>query len=362
MATLADRLASLRLRPLQQQMQEYQQYAGDHFVPDAEHQLVADPGRRTGVRFPSPVAGLHLAGHLYRPPGVSDGEVTPGVVLCGPISAVKEQVVPHYAERLADAGYTCLTFDPRRFGESDGEARFFYDPSDVIADYHAAARYLFGRDDVDAGRVAALGVCMGGGYAVSLGAREKRLQAVVAVAGGYNIGGTFQQMQGVEGFAEFFRQVNQMVQEQVETGEVRYMPTIAQDPDTLAAMPNAEAYSFYDRTSKDHAPNWSDRFAVASLEPYFAYNATGHAPLVAPTPLMLIHGSTDLFLLPEYAEATYEAYPTRAGTKELVWIETHNHIELYDQAPYVPEAVAHAVRWLDQHVKTKEAAPSEGQR
>jgi predicted alpha/beta hydrolase len=47
---------------------------------------------------------------------VQPGEPTPVMALCGPISSVKEQTVPHYAERLADAGYTALTFDPRGFG------------------------------------------------------------------------------------------------------------------------------------------------------------------------------------------------------------------------------------------------------
>jgi len=58
----------------------------------------------------------------------------------------------------------------------------------------------------------------------------------------------------------------------------------------------------------------------------------------------------DAALLPEYAQAAYDA---ALGPKELVWIETHNHIELYDQDPYVSEAAAHAIRWLDGHLAGK---------
>jgi len=37
----------------------------------------------------------------------------------------------------------------------------------------------------------------------------------------------------------------------------------------------------------------------------------------------------------------------RAGEpKQLHWIETSNHVELYDQAPFVPKAVATLVDWL----------------
>ena len=148
---------------------------------------------------------------------------------------MKEQTVPHYAERLADAGYTALTFDSRSFGESEGEPRAHYDPNEIIADYASAVSYLMTREDVDAERVGVVGICMGGGYAVSLGARDKRLKAVVAVAGGYNIGGTFQKFLGVEAFAEYFARINGLVFQQYRTGEVRVHADDRQGPDLRRA-------------------------------------------------------------------------------------------------------------------------------
>ncbi len=310
--------------------------------------LRADPHRRQDVRFAS--AGEELAAHLYRPPSAAEGEATPAVALCGPISSVKEQTLPHYAERLADAGYTALAFDPRGFGDSSGEPRARYDPWAVIEDYHSAVSHLLTRPDVDHDRVAAVGVCMGGGYAVSLGARDKRLRAVVSIAGGYDIGSTFQQGFGVDGFAQYVRSINDVVQAQYASGEIAYVPTIAHGLDAetpIAAMPNDEAFDYYDRTHRDEAPNWSPQLTADSLPTYFAYNAVAAAPLVAPTPLLIVHGTTDAALLPEFAQAAFDA---AGGTKELVWIETHNHVELYDQDPYVSEAAGHAVAWLDRHV------------
>jgi fermentation-respiration switch protein FrsA (DUF1100 family) len=344
----AGRAASVRIRPAALATAEITN-PSQYFVPaDPADLLRADPSRRQAVTFTSATA--KLAGHLYRPPGVAARERTPGVVLCGPISSVKEQTLPHYAQRLADAGYTALTFDPRNFGESDGEPRFRYDPNAVIEDYVNAVSYLLTRDDIAPDRIALVGVCMGGGYAVSAGARDKRLKAVVSIAGGYNIGGTFQQFLGVENFAAYYRIINDLVQRQYETGEIAYIPTIAtalsQDI-MVAAMPNPEAYSYYDRTSKADAPNWSPTITADSLLPYFIYNSIAHAPLVAPTPLMIVHGTNDAALLPEYAQQAYDA---ALGDKELVWIHTHNHIELYDQDPYVSQAAAHAIRWLDQHL------------
>ncbi|KAA2265353.1 alpha/beta hydrolase [Solihabitans fulvus] len=339
---------SIRIRPTTTALGEVAD-PGRYYLPENPANLLrADPSRRESVEFLSGPATL--AGHLYRPPGAAAGERTPGVVMCGPISSVKEQTLPHYGERLADVGYTVLTFDPRNFGESEGEPRFRYDPGAVIEDYANAVSYLLTRADVDSNRVSAVGVCMGGGYAVSVGARDKRLRAVVSIAGGYNIGGTFQQFLGVENFAAYYRAINDLVQKQYESGEIAYIPTTAKTLSAeapLVAMLSPEAHSYYDRTSKADAPNWSRTLTADSLQSYFLYNSIAHAPLVAPTPLLVVHGTTDTALLPEYAQ---QAYDSALGEKELVWIETHNHVELYDQDPYVSEAAAHVIRWLDRHL------------
>ena len=95
------------------------------------------------------------------------------------------------------------------------------------------------------------------------------------------------------------------------------MPTIARslsDDVPVAAMPNEDAYSYYKRTSSTDAPNWSPIMTVASLPPYFIYNAVVHASLVAPTPLLIVHGTTDAALLPEYAQEAYAAASARRSS------------------------------------------------
>jgi len=350
--TLTEPVATIRIRPTGAALQEPTD--GTHYLPDDPANLLrADPSRRTTVTFMS--SGLELAGHLYRPPNLPAGARTPGLVMVGPFSSIKEQTLPHYAERLSAAGYTVLTFDPRSFGESEGTPRFHYDPSEIIQDFCNAVSYMLMRDDIDPEAVGLVGVCMGGGFAVSAGARDRRVKAVVSVAGGYNIGGTFQQFLGVDGFAAYYRKVNDLVMKQYRTGEVEYIPTISEglsEDVPVAAMPVPEAYSYYDRTSRADAPNWSRTMTAASLEPYFIYNSVAHAPLLGPTPLLIVHGTTDTTLLPEYAQQVYDA---AVGPKELVWIETHNHIELYDQDPYVSQACAQIVRFLGRYMSPRNA-------
>jgi uncharacterized protein len=317
-----------------------------YFAP-ADSLLRADPARRAPVRFASD--GVGLAAHLFRPAGLANRDAAPAIVMAGPASSVKEQTLPHYAERFADAGYAVLTFDSRTYGESEGQPRCYYDPSQIIADYSNAVSYLLTRDDVDHDRIALVGVCMGGGYAISTAARDKRVAAVASVAGGFDIGGTFLAEMGTERFADFVRQINDLVTREYRSGEVQYVPAIAPDlSGGLAFMPNPEAFSYYSRTSRSDAPTWENRVAVKSLQAYLAYNAAADAPLVAPTPLLIVHGTVDLFLWPEFAQRAYDA---ATGDKELAWIETHNHIELYDQHPLVDEATGHVIRWLDERLQ-----------
>jgi fermentation-respiration switch protein FrsA (DUF1100 family) len=97
------------------------------------------------------------------------------------------------------------------------------------------------------------------------------------------------------------------------------------------------------------AQSWENCLSVASTEQIVGWNVVARAHLVAPRPLLVIHGTTDVLLPP----ATRRACMTRAGEpKQLHWIETVNHVERYDQAPYVPRAPERIVPWLDSHLGT----------
>jgi fermentation-respiration switch protein FrsA (DUF1100 family) len=50
-----------------------------------------------------------------------------------------------------------------------------------------------------------------------------------------------------------------------------------------------------------------------------------------------------------YRTGELEYMPAIDG-KQLQWIETTNHVELYDRAPYVTQAVDYLVAWLDEHL------------
>ena len=112
--------------------------------------------------------GLRLAGLLHT-------DNPRAIVLTGPFTGVKEQVTGDYAARLAAEGFTTLTFDHRGFGESEGRPQH-EDSQGKLADLRAAVGQLAGY------RVALVGICLGGGYAMKAAATDPRVTAVAGIA------------------------------------------------------------------------------------------------------------------------------------------------------------------------------------
>lgn len=314
---------------------------------------LVNAARREKVIFTS--EGLSLTGHLYRAAGTADGERAPALVMAGPMTSVKEETLPHYAETLQEAGYTVLTFDNRNFGESEGEPRQHLDTYQQVEDLKNAVSYMLTREGTDPEKLGLCCVCLGAGYGLEVAAMDRRVKAVALVAGGYNITDTYYNLLGAEGFAGYVDNLNATRQRQYETREVQYMPAVVGPPDYApSAMPVQEAYEYYTRAKEREAPNWENRLTVASMEHIVSWNVLGHAHLVE-QPLLVVHGTTDVLLPPRYAQEVSERAPE---PKEISWIETTNHVELYDGVPHVPQALEKIVPWLNENLKDRAAEES----
>jgi fermentation-respiration switch protein FrsA (DUF1100 family) len=66
------------------------------------------------------------------------------------------------------------------------------------------------------------------------------------------------------------------------------------------------------------------------------FDALGAAPLLESTPLLLVHGTVDAYCSPELAA---ELHTRATGPKEITWLDTTNHIDLYDTEPHITRAV-----------------------
>ena len=99
------------------------------------------------------------------------------VVLCHGAGSTRSSVLAHTAV-LARRGYGVLMVDARGHGGSDGRAMDFGWYGDL--DVRAAVDLLARRSDVEGGRVAVVGLSMGGEQAIGAIGVDDRIRAVVA--------------------------------------------------------------------------------------------------------------------------------------------------------------------------------------
>lgn len=278
--------------------------------------------------------GIGLVGILRVP-----ADARAAIVFTGPFTAVKEQVVGVYAGALAQAGFATLAFDHRNFGESGGPIRQHEDAAGKLTDLRAAVTYLV---HTGFGPIGMTGICLGAGYALKAAAGDPRVAAVACVAGAYPGA-----PRGFAGRGEAYRKILAEALDRGWTadGEPRYQKAVS-DNEEPAAMPGAEPFAYYG-TSRSASPNWVNSISIASGYQIMTLDAVGAADLVSPTPLLMVHGTTDDYCSPEDARAVFE----RVGEpKRMVWLPTTNHIDLYDVPEYTDPAVEEIVGFFGAHL------------
>lgn len=115
---------------------------------------------------------------LYRPDDTGpDG--APLLVMAHGLGAVRTMRLDAYAERFAAAGYACLVFDYRNFGESGGAPRQLLDVKMQLADWAAAVDFAHTLAGVDPARIGLWGTSFAGGHVIATAARLP-VAAVVA--------------------------------------------------------------------------------------------------------------------------------------------------------------------------------------
>ncbi len=88
------------------------------------------------------------------------------------------------------------------------------------------------------------------------------------------------------------------------------------------------------------------RVTRLSIRELLTFDAAIGADFLGPTPALIVHGRRDEYCSPDAAQDIYRL----TGPKELLWLDTTNHIDLYDQPAFVDPAVHRIRRWLNEHL------------
>lgn len=121
--------------------------------------------------------GFTLVADMYIPKNI-EGKL-PGIAVCGPFGAVKEQCSGLYAEKLAEKGYLTIAFDPSFTGESTGTPRYMASPDINTEDFQAAVDFLSANELVDPEKIGIIGICGWGGMALNVAALDTRIKATI---------------------------------------------------------------------------------------------------------------------------------------------------------------------------------------
>ncbi|MBB6351809.1 alpha/beta hydrolase [Nonomuraea muscovyensis] len=283
--------------------------------------------------------GVGLAGDLRVPAG-GRGPL-PALVLTGPFTGVRDQVTGLYAERLAREGYVTLAFDHRNWGESAGTPRRHEDPQGKLHDLRAAVSVLRSRPEVDGERIGAVGICLGGGYALRFAAFDPRVKVFAGIAGAYN--NPYTMRAGMD-YQAALAGLGEVLERQDLGGPVEYLPAVAEEGE--AAMPGDEPYAYYG-TERAASASWANEVTRASIRELITVDNMMGADFLSPKPALIVHGVVDRFCSPEGAE---EVFRRLDEPKRLVWLDAQRHIDLYDAEPYVSQAVEATAAFLREHL------------
>lgn len=303
---------------------------------------------RIDVTFDS--AGIPLAGHLYHPDQPSTTP-RPAIVVGHPGSGVKEQAAGLYARRLAEHGFVALAFDAAYQGESGGEPRGLEDPAHRVEDFKAAVSFLTTRDEVDAERIGALGICASGGYVLSATASDHRIKAVGTVsavdisrhfrlgADGTQDPAVFQTMLDAAAHARTARARGE------DPGALPLFPDTIEQARELGGEYGAEGFEYYCTPRAQH-PRSARTLDWTSVDKMATFDAFAFLPLIGSRPLLMIAGNRAVT-----SWMSVEAFRLAAGPKQFVWIDGASHNDLYDKKQYVDPAVGELAAFFNDNLR-----------
>lgn len=277
--------------------------------------------------------GISLVADMYVPVNVRDK--LPALAISGPFGAVKEQASGFYAQRLAEAGFLTIAFDPSFTGESGGEPRYSSSMDINTEDFCAAVDFLACCEAVDADRIGILGICGWGGIALNAAALDPRIKATVSVTL-YNLTRVTQQ--------GYFDTMD-------EEARYRLKCKLAQQRTDEYRRGSIEAQGGLPEVAPDDAPDYFKQYVdyykseargyhPRSLNSNEGWNITTQlmrlnqnlwiAAAEIRTPVLILHGEkahSRYFGEEAYQKLTSGSY---AANKQLLIVPGATHCDLYD--------------------------------
>lgn len=282
---------------------------------------------------------MNVAGNLFLPRDMKEGEKYPAIIVGHPMGAVKEQSANLYATKMAERGFVTLSVDLTFWGGSAGEPRNAVSPDLYSETFSAAVDFLGTNPLVDRERVGVIGICGSGSFAISAAKIDPRLKAIATISM-YDMGAASRN--GLK-HALTLEQRKQIIAEAAEQryveykgGKTKYTGGTVHELTEKSTPIEREFYEFYRTSRGEYTPEGASR------------ETTTHPLLTSNVKFMNFYPFNDiettspramLFITGENAhsrEFSEDAYKRAAEPKELYIVPGAGHVDLYDRVSLIP--------------------------
>ncbi|VXA57480.1 Quorum-quenching protein AidA [Acinetobacter proteolyticus] len=133
------------------------------------------PALPLDIQFDS--GGIQCSAYLYRP----DNQIpSPIIVMAHGLGGTRKMRLTAFAERFVAAGYACLVFDYRHFGDSEGYPRQLLDIDLQLEDWQAAINFAQQLSNIDPSKIILWGSSFSGGHVLATAANNPNIRAVIS--------------------------------------------------------------------------------------------------------------------------------------------------------------------------------------
>ncbi len=294
--------------------------------------------RKEKVSFYS--EGSKLNGDIYLPDD-DKGKRWPGIVQGPGFLGLRD--AKHYAlmfEKLCAAGYACLCFDYRGWGDSEGKDRGWVMPMLQVEDIRNAISYMQTRADVDPNRIATYGSGgTGGGNAVYVAAIDERVKCAVCYLGISNGRDWLHSMRREYEWVDYLKRVGEDRKKRALTGQGEI---VSAREEIMVATPERKTTTI----KKEVADKIPDQMPLQCAEAIIEYSPEDVVHKIAPRGTLFIAVENDA-VTPE--AQSIRLYEKAGEPKKLVIFRQTTHYGIYND--YFNEVAANVVDWYNRYLK-----------
>lgn len=282
---------------------------------------------------------MQVAGNLFTPTDIKEGERQQAIIVGHPMGAVKEQSANLYATKMAERGFVTLSIDLPFWGASEGQPRNAVSAEIYAEAFSAAVDFLGTRPFVDRNGIGIIGICGSGSFAISAAKIDPRLKAVATVSM-YDMGTANRNGLGGALSLEQRRQILAEAAEQryieFEGGTTRYTSGSVHELTAQSTPIEREFFEFYrtprgEVTPEGATPQTTTHPTLTSNVKFMNFYPFSDIETISPRPLLFITGENA-----HSREFSETAYRLAAEPKELYIVPNAGHVDLYDRTSLIP--------------------------